>query len=70
MKPELGDKQRLLHILEAIGNIESFLSGFDQAGFQNSKLHVSAIEWQLEIIGEAANAISESLRNQFPQVDW
>ena len=44
MKPELGDKQRLLHILEAIGNIESFLSGFDQAGFQNSKLHVSAIE--------------------------
>jgi uncharacterized protein with HEPN domain len=70
MKPELGDKQRLLHILEAIVNIENFLSGFDQNGFQNSKLHISAIERQLEIIGEAANAVSEGLRQKYPLVEW
>ena len=29
MKPELGDKQRILHILDAIQNIEDFLENFD-----------------------------------------
>lgn len=70
MKPELGDKQRLIHILEAIENIKNFVEGFEQVDFQSSMLHKSATERQLEIIGEAANAISDSLKSEFPEVDW
>jgi uncharacterized protein with HEPN domain len=70
MKPELGDKQRLLHIRDAILLIEQFLETLDEMHFQQSALHRSAIERQLEIIGEAANAISETLKNNHPEVEW
>jgi len=70
MKPELGDVQRLKHILETISNIEDFLFGLNQVDFQSSKLHKAAVERQLEIIGEAANSISDSLKDEYPLVDW
>lgn len=70
MKPELGDKQRLLHIRDAILLIESFLANLNQLDFQESALHRSATERQLEIIGEAANSISEETKTQFPEVEW
>ena len=70
MKRELGDKQRLLHILEAISLIENFLVSMNEDQFRGSPLHRSAAERQLEIIGEAANAVSEELKNRFPEVDW
>lgn len=70
MKPELGDKQRLLHIQDAIRLVEEFLSNLNEADFRASALHRSAVERQLEIMGEAANAISDELKNSFPEVDW
>ena len=33
-------------------------------------VHISAVERQLEIIGEAANSISDSLKEKYPGVDW
>jgi hypothetical protein len=36
MKPELGDKQRLLHIRDAILLIEQFLETLDEMHFQQS----------------------------------
>jgi hypothetical protein len=39
MKPELGDKQRLLHIRDAILLIEGFLKKLDEDQFRNSQLH-------------------------------
>ena len=70
MKQNLGDNERLLHILEAIGNIEEFLQsmGFDE--FIGSKLHRAATERQLEIIGEATAAISDDLKDKYPEVEW
>jgi uncharacterized protein with HEPN domain len=70
MRPELGDKQRLQHILDAIILIEQFLMEMDEDQFKNSHLHRSATERQLEIIGEASNAISEELKAKFPEVEW
>jgi uncharacterized protein with HEPN domain len=70
MKPELGDKQRVIHILEAINLIEEFLLDKNFQEFKTSKLHQSAVERQLEIIGEASSVISESVKNAFPEVDW
>lgn len=70
MKRELGDKQRLLHILEAIESIEEFIGDFTSKEFLQSKLHRSATERQLEIIGEAAAAISDDLKAKYPEVEW
>jgi uncharacterized protein with HEPN domain len=70
MRHELGDKQRLLHIIEAINDIEKFLIDFEFEGFNQSKLHRSATERQLEIIGEAASQISEELKSKYPEIEW
>ena len=70
MKPELGDKQRVLHILEAIQNIEEFVENFNFENFTQSKLHRAATERQLEIIGEAIATISDSLKEKYPDVEW
>jgi len=70
MKPELGDKQRILHILDALQNIEDFLENFDFEVFNKSKLHRAATERQIEIIGEATAAISDTLKEKYPTIDW
>ena len=70
MKRELGDRERLLHILEAIENIEDFLQSMDFGDFEVSKLHRAATERQLEIIGEATAALSDNLKEQYPEIEW
>ncbi len=70
MKANLGDKERLLHVLEAIDSIESFLESVDFDNFIGSKLHRSATERQLEIIGEATAAISDDLKQKYTDVEW
>ncbi|MFN4144498.1 MAG: hypothetical protein ACK4GN_01650 [Runella sp.] len=39
MRRKFGDYERLLHILEAIQDIESFLDSMPFEDFVNSKLH-------------------------------
>lgn len=36
MRHELGDKQRLLHIIEAINDIEKFLIDFEFEGYNDT----------------------------------
>ncbi|MDX2003247.1 MAG: DUF86 domain-containing protein [Chitinophagales bacterium] len=70
MRKPAGDKERLLHIFDAIGEIESYVIGIDEIGFASNSMMVHATIKQLEIIGEACNRVSESLRAANPQVDW
>jgi uncharacterized protein with HEPN domain len=70
MKPELGDKQRILHILDALQNIEDFLENFNFEVFNKSKLHRAATERQIKIIGEATAAISDTLKEKYPTIEW
>jgi len=70
MPGNFGDKERLQHILDAITEIESYTN---QAGFDdfaaNSMMRFASIK-QLEIIGEAANYVSDSLKTKFSEVPW
>lgn len=70
MRSSLGDKQRILHMLEAIKQIEIFTQNSNPQVFEDSMLVKSACIFQLEIIGEAANKISQTLKNKYPDIDW
>jgi uncharacterized protein with HEPN domain len=47
-----------------------YTHGFDQAGFIASGLNYDATLRNLELIGEAASHISDSVRAAHPQIPW
>ena len=65
-----SDRIRLLHILDAISEIESYLNNVDHNVFSNSSLIRNATLMQIQIIGEATSHLSESLKSQFPDIEW
>ena len=70
MKSELGDKQRLQHMLDAIGEVESYVSTSSFEDFlSNSMMRFASIK-QLEIVGEAANMLSKGLKEKFTNIEW
>jgi uncharacterized protein with HEPN domain len=70
MKGKMGDEQRLLHIKEAIQEIESYTAGIELTVFKsNSMIRFASIK-QIEIIGEAAKNISEETRKKYSTIEW
>lgn len=69
MRGSLGDKQRLLHILDAVKQIEIFTQNLNRNVFENNLVR-SACIFQLEIIGEAANKNLTGLRNIIAHEYW
>lgn len=68
MKSKIGDKQRIAHILDAIKEIELYTSGVDLPSFlSNSMMRFASVK-QIEIIGEAANYITEETKLRFTEV--
>jgi uncharacterized protein with HEPN domain len=66
----LSDKVRLQHIRDAIRKIENFTYGEDENSFKENELVQSAVERQLEIIGEAANNLTEEFKDKYPEMEW
>ncbi len=70
MKGKIGDKQRLLHILDAIADIENYIKEADLDSFlKNSMMHFASIK-QLEIIGEAANYLTPEIKTELSEIEW
>ncbi len=70
MKDKIGDKQRLGHILDAITEIESYIANADLPSFlSNSMMRFASIK-QIEIVGEAANYITQETKDQFSDIEW
>ena len=64
-----SDSERVLDILEAIENIKKYCNrGVDL--FYSDELLQSWVVRNLQIIGEAANRITEETQAQFPKVPW
>lgn len=70
MQDRLGDKVRLLHILDAITEIENYIQDFDFEHFVKNSMMFNASLRQLEIIGEASNRLSENLLNSNSSIPW
>jgi uncharacterized protein with HEPN domain len=65
-----SDRIYLLHILDAIETIETYLRSVDEDDFQLHKLTQDGVIRQLEIIGEATKNISRPLREENDQIPW
>jgi len=70
MKGRTGDKARLHHILDAINEIENYISGITIHEFSRSSEKKFASVKQLEIIGEAASKITKETKTDYPEVEW
>jgi len=70
MKPHDRDLAYIWDMCEAARLIIEFTSGFSYAQFAQDKKTQSAVERQLEILGEAARRVSEAFRQNHPEVPW
>ena len=70
MKQSLSDELRVRHVLDAIMEINSYLQKTSLEEFlSNSEKRFATIK-QLEIIGEACNRISPSVKEKYPEIEW
>ncbi len=60
----------LRHILDAIAQIEEYLTGVDEAGLFGNWLAQDGVIRQMEIIGEATRNLSPSLRRRYANAAW
>jgi uncharacterized protein with HEPN domain len=70
MPDRLGDKVRLQHILDAIGEIENYIENVDFDTFSTNSMMFNATVRQLEIIGEAANRLNDELQTAYSEIPW
>jgi uncharacterized protein with HEPN domain len=70
MRNRLGDKTRLQHIYDAILEIESYVQEYSYDFFQsNTMMHYACVK-QLEIIGEAANHLTDHFKLLYSEIPW
>ena len=70
MKGRLSDKIRIQHILDAIYEIELYLETVSYEQFLATSEKRFATIKQIEIIGEACNAITVELKSAYPLIPW
>ena len=64
------EKIFLIHIQLAIQEIENFSQGITWEDFLRNREKQSAIERQLEIIGEAVKNLPEDFKNKYQEIPW
>ena len=64
------DKLYIGHMLDAIADIEKFLTGKTEKEFMDDDLLRSAVIRKFEILGEAAKRVSEECRGLNQDVAW
>lgn len=64
------DKERILHIKEAIGRINRYMEGVSVDALQSDDMRYYAIIKNIEIIGEAANLLTEEFKMSHPATQW
>ena len=70
MKNSLSDRIRLQHIQDAILEIESYTNNISFEEFATNSMVLFASVKQLEIIGEAANNITEHFQKIYNEIEW
>ena len=70
MRGPLTDEARIRHVLDAIAEVKNYLIDVSLEEFlSNSEKRFATIK-QIEIIGEACNRMSETLKTAHPGIEW
>ena len=70
MQNKISDNIRVQHILDAIQEIENYIDDADLDFFLNNSMMFNATLRQLEIIGEAANGLTENFIQDTQEIPW
>jgi uncharacterized protein with HEPN domain len=70
MPPSEDDLESLWDMRRAINRTLEFTAGMSEAEYFANVLVQSAVERQLEILGEAARRVSGEFQAAHPEVDW
>lgn len=60
----------LQDMIDAIEGIEEFTDGIDEDSFLTDRKTQAAVERHLEILGEAANKLSDDFRIKYDHMQW
>jgi uncharacterized protein with HEPN domain len=64
------DQESLIDIVNAIRRILRYADGIDKVQLEINDEKLSAILYQITIIGEATKRISQDFCNQYPAISW
>lgn len=64
------DKQHLMYISDAIGEVEAYVQGEDYESFFQDDFSKEAVARLFQDIGGAATMLSEEFKLQYGDVDW
>jgi uncharacterized protein with HEPN domain len=67
-KRDYGDY--IQDILDSINDIKDFVAGMSFDQFTRDRKTINAVIRSIEVIGEAAKRISQSLRSKHPEIPW
>ncbi len=70
MRPDRSEEARLADMLKAAETICRFVHGRTLDDYLSDDMLRSAVERQIEIIGEAARFVSVRTRNAHPDIPW
>ena len=70
MRPEGQETASLWDMLQAAKAVNEFVSGRPFAEYERDLMLRSAVERQIEIIGEAARKVSAAFRRSQPNIPW
>lgn len=64
------DQVRLQHIIESCSAILQYIKNRSRPDLDSDRMLAAAITRELEIIGEAVNALSEDFKTNHPEIPW
>jgi len=64
------DEEILLDLCQAMQKILLFTENMSQAEFNNDEKTQSSVLYQIVIVGEAINRLSEEFKRQYPQIPF
>lgn len=70
MLDKLGDKARVLHIIDAVEEIKKYTEEVKFKEFEQHSMIQDACIRQLSIIGEACNRLSDELKDDNMDIEW
>ncbi len=70
MREPSNDPKRLRNILSAIDNIFQYVGNDDMETFIADQMRYHAVVYNIMIIGEAANMLTEDFRHTHPITPW